>query len=112
MKTPLNARIRKCAACGQSKPITEYAHASHKRCSACYDFTGGGKASHQYEASKIAAMLRRKVDMPVRNSTSSEIYTAPELRPFDGRQGAMDAFKHPSRIGSKLVYRDGRRDPA
>lgn len=39
---------------------------------------------------------------------SVESYRAPELRPFDGRPGAMDAFALPSRMGPVLVYRDGR----
>jgi|TARA_R110000796_G_scaffold59629_3_gene137589 hypothetical protein len=32
-------------------------------------------------------------------------YDYAELRPFTGREGAMDAFKMPSLIGDKLVYR-------
>jgi len=35
-------------------------------------------------------------------------YTAPELRPFAGRPGAMDAFALPSRRGGGRYYRDGR----
>ena len=35
-------------------------------------------------------------------------YTCPELRPFDGRPGAMDAFALPSRRGGARYYRDGR----
>src|SRR5450830_1236412 len=38
---------------------------------------------------------------------SVESYEAPELRPFDGRPGAMDAFALPSRMGTALVFRDG-----
>lgn len=38
---------------------------------------------------------------------SVESYKAPELRPFDGRPGAMDAFALPSRMGPVLVFRDG-----
>lgn len=41
---------------------------------------------------------------------SDESYTTPELRPFEGRPGAMDAFALPSRMGKVLVYRDGRRE--
>lgn len=36
------------------------------------------------------------------------LYTGAELRPFDARPGAMDAFALPSRMGSRLHYRDGR----
>lgn len=43
---------------------------------------------------------------------SDESYKAPELRPFDGRPGAMDAFALPSRMGKALFYRDGRMDDA
>ena len=39
---------------------------------------------------------------------SVESYKAPELRPFDGRPRAMDAFALPSRMGPVLVFRDGR----
>ena len=35
-------------------------------------------------------------------------YLCPELRPFDGRPGAMDAFALPSRRFDRRVYRDGR----
>ena len=43
---------------------------------------------------------------------SDESYTAPELQPFDGRPGAMDAFALPSRMGKVLVFRDGRTEAA
>ncbi|ABM32189.1 hypothetical protein QRO08_16780 [Paracidovorax citrulli] len=35
-------------------------------------------------------------------------YPCPELRPFDGRPGAMQAFDLPSRMNNRLHYRDGR----
>lgn len=35
-------------------------------------------------------------------------YPCPELRPYDGRPGAMDAFALPSRRFDRRVYRDGR----
>lgn len=40
--------------------------------------------------------------------TAGGTYTGAELRPFDGRPGAMDAFALPSRMGRRLHYRDGR----
>jgi len=43
---------------------------------------------------------------------SVESYKAPELRPFDGRPGAMDAFALPSRMGKTLHFRDGRTEAA
>ena len=52
---------------------------------------------------------------PVANSTvdhETNPYTAPELAPFSGRHGAMDAFALPSRRGRgrgrARYYRDGR----
>lgn len=45
---------------------------------------------------------------PVRNSTQRSNYDGAELRPFTGRPGAMDAFEHPSRVGGRVFYRDGR----
>lgn len=38
----------------------------------------------------------------------AQIYTGAELRPYEGRPGAMDAFALPSRMGRRLVWRDGR----
>lgn len=35
-------------------------------------------------------------------------YDGAELRPYNGRPGAMDAFAMPSRMGGRLYYRDGR----
>jgi len=43
---------------------------------------------------------------------SVESYKAPELRPFDGRPGAMDAFALPSQMGKVLYSRDGRMEDA
>ena len=107
MKTPLRARLKKCVACGQAKPLTEYANHSHRRCSACYDFSGGGQSHTEREARRIVDMLRRKSSKPVRNSTSSDIYTAPELRAHV-RPGALDASALSSRVGKRLFYPDGR----
>ncbi|MDD0817181.1 hypothetical protein PSQ39_21280 [Curvibacter sp. HBC28] len=36
------------------------------------------------------------------------VYQGQELRPYQGRPGAMDAFALPSRMGQRLHYRDGR----
>ena len=33
---------------------------------------------------------------PIRNSNTGKVYDGAELRPFDGRPGAMDAFALPS----------------
>lgn len=37
-------------------------------------------------------------------------YDGRELKPYAGRPGAMDAFDLPSRMGNRLVFRDGRQD--
>ena len=42
------------------------------------------------------------------NSTSAKPYTAPELRPFTGRQGSLDALACPSLQGGRLVYRGSK----
>lgn len=39
--------------------------------------------------------------------TAKGVYVGAELRPYEGRPGAMDAFALPSRMGSRLHYRDG-----
>lgn len=46
---------------------------------------------------------------PATNSTQrGQPYDTPELKPFTGRPGAMDAFALPSRRGGARYYRDGR----
>ena len=40
-------------------------------------------------------------------ATTPRDYAAPELAPYTGRPGAMDAFNQPSRVGSTLFFRDG-----
>lgn len=48
---------------------------------------------------------------PVLNSTvdhKKHPYHGPELRPYEGRPGAMDAFALPSRGFGQRAYRDGR----
>lgn len=48
------------------------------------------------------------LDMPHRVPSGS--YQGLELKPYAGRPGAMDAFDLPSRMGNRLVFRDGRQD--
>ena len=51
-----------------------------------------------------AAHDPRWADHPkITNSTASGTYTGRELAPFDGRPGAMDAYKLPSRVGRQLL---------
>lgn len=45
------------------------------------------------------------------NSMIRERYVGNELRAFDGRPGAMDAFELPSVMMGVLVWRDGRSAP-
>jgi hypothetical protein len=37
----------------------------------------------------------------------TSIYEGSELRPYVGRAGSMDAFKHPSRVGERLHHPNG-----
>lgn len=48
--------------------------------------------------------LRKNIIIPMFNGT----YTAPELRPFEGRRSAMQAHALPSRRGDALRWPDGR----
>ena len=42
-----------------------------------------------------------------RRAANDGIYDGAELRPSAARKGAMDAFALPSRMGSRLIFRDG-----
>jgi hypothetical protein len=48
---------------------------------------------------------------PVCTEIPADHYNGAELRPYDGRPGANDALRLPSRIGATLHYRDGRTAP-
>lgn len=100
MKTPMRARLKKCAACGKAKPLTEYAHHGHKMCSACIGFTNS-------RAGDVLDMLRRKADAQVRNTNAKGTYSTSDMHQVM-RPGADDHERHPSRNGSELTYRDGR----
>lgn len=44
-----------------------------------------------------------KPQEPIRNSNAKGYYDGKELAPFEGRPGAMDAYKLPSlRLGSRV----------
>lgn len=65
----------------------------------------------------LAARRARERAMPptgpvVNSNMWGDPYQCPELRPFTGRPGAMDAFALPSRMGNTRFYRDGRREAA
>lgn len=91
------ARLKKCAACGQVKPLTAYTARGHKRCSDCIGYTHGRAGAN--------GRLRRPANAPITNATTTELYDGAELRPFEGRPGAMDAFALPSLIGVRRVWR-------
>lgn len=42
-----------------------------------------------------------------RRAANEGSYDGAELRPNAARKGAMDAFELPSRMGSRLIFRDG-----
>lgn len=99
------ARLRRCATCKQSKPLTEYSHRSHRRCGACMSLI----LEVQERRHITAADRRRAARLPARisNSSSQAVYTGAELRAHV-RPGALDALALPSRMGRRLHYRDGR----
>lgn len=80
---PFRGRTKRCKSCGKVKPVTEFSNTGHKSCSACVAFTHGG----------------RSVDPVVfaQQDTPRELYDGSELRPLEGRAGAMDAYSLPSR---------------
>lgn len=45
---------------------------------------------------------------PINPIMQRDSYNCPELRPYQGRPGAMDAFNLPSLINGRRVWRDGR----
>ncbi len=45
---------------------------------------------------------------PINTDILAGNYDGKEMRPYEGRPGANDALKVPSRIGNTLHYRDGR----
>lgn len=45
---------------------------------------------------------------PLTNVSERGDYLCPELRPYEGRPNAMDAYNLPSLINGRRVWRDGR----
>lgn len=81
--TPVfKGRTKRCKTCGRVKPVTEFANRGHQSCAACVAFTHGGKAVVPIEPVPII---------------QHELYDGADLRPFEGRLGALDAYKLPSR---------------
>lgn len=54
-------------------------------------------------ARKLTSRAVVTPSVTVTNATSRGAYSGAELKPYQGRPGAMDAFRLPSRIGSRLV---------
>ncbi len=98
------ARLRRCATCKQSKPLTEYSHRNHRRCAVCMAFTLGGQERRHITA---ADRRRAKVRARITNASSAQPYDGAELRAHV-RPGALDAQALPSRMRRRLHYRDGR----
>ncbi|MGQ2992742.1 hypothetical protein [Variovorax sp.] len=77
-----------------------------------YSISAAGEAAlhaHDAAARRQAAIAAygSAVAQP-RTTRSTGTYNGAELRPTVTRPGAMDAFELPSRVGSRLRYRDGR----
>ena len=64
--------------------------------------------AHPYGQAPIPAMGATARAIICNSVMRGAPYTCPELRPYDGRPGAMDAFALPSRRFDRRVYRDGR----
>ncbi len=87
---------RTCHLCQQVKPSVDFIGRS-RACSDCH--------TKRFEQRASASSFSRTAGLPVRNSTSTDLYSGAELRDFTGRPGAMDAYRLPSLIGPKRVYR-------
>ena len=104
MKTPSHLHRaprgqRRCTKCQQHKPLLDFTRYG-RVCNNC----------HAEPGALVITPIRPGASGPGRlcNTSTSDDYTGAELRPFDGRPGAMDAFDKPSRIGNALTWRDGR----
>jgi hypothetical protein len=79
-----------------------------------YTATAIGRDQLRAHEINSAPRLRAPTGMPTvaaprtAQLTTRGLYTGAELRPYEGRPGAMDAFALPSRMGRRLHYRDGR----
>ena len=78
----VRSTVQTCTECNKIKPIAAFG--KMLVCNECR-----------------AARSRSTVD-------AAETYDGAELRPFDGRPGAMRAFDLPSRVLARRFYRDGR----
>jgi hypothetical protein len=60
----------------------------------------------------LAGQARKPMAKPINTEVmNAPIYDGAEMRPYQGRPGATDALKLPSRMGDRLHYRDGRVTP-
>lgn len=80
---------RVCLACGHVRPAIEYS-SGRRTCNRCVDARMKG-------AQRISWKDQH---------TEYPLYNGAELRPFEGRPGAMDAFSLPSlRFGERVYWR-------
>ncbi len=63
-------------------------------------------------SSPQASTASTQKPIPWCSQTMHGPYLCPELAPYAGRPGAMDAFTKPSRMGNTLFYRDGHTESA
>ena len=83
---------------------SEIGHAAGQGALAHYTITPSGRAAlarHRREGAHGGTPAAHRLHAP------SGAYDGAELRPYEGRPGAMDAFALPSRMGSRLHYRSG-----
>lgn len=95
------AGYRTCTLCRAQQPTIEFTRAGPRICNSCGTARLEGRAISKVDF-KVAAPRR------IETSTASGIYTGTDLAEYDGRPGAMDAYRLPSRVGKTLRWRDGR----
>lgn len=99
--------MQTCKICGHDKPPCEFYTSSKSVCRVCRLLEE--KVKREAKAAKAVHRIEYvQGDLPIRNSNSTGSYEGKELAPFSGREGANDAIALPSRMGSRLHYRDGR----
>ncbi len=83
---------RTCTQCRQARPLIAYTR-NGRRCNTCAPEPGSHLPTRA---------------TPRAHNGAGTTYDGAELRPYDGRPGAMDAYRLPSRIGGSLHWRGGR----
>ena len=102
-----------CTVCKKDKPYNMYYVNNREVCRSCTLLALKETAQRQDRLMSHDQRLRPDF-VPVRNSTMSkkeaDRYTAPELAPYEGRPNCNQGLACPSRMGDKLIYRDGREE--